>query len=69
MNGFILECLQPTGWHRSGEIYWRLIDAESAGRQLLKRHRIREARVLPVTVDLNAVTAITSKTSGRVSTK
>ena len=28
MQAFLLEQLFPTGWRRSGELFWRLSDAE-----------------------------------------
>ncbi len=59
MNGFLLECLYSTGWRRGGEIYWRLQDATTAGRRLLNSHRIRAARILPVSVAAQAVTVTT----------
>ena len=55
MDAFILETLVSTGWRRSGETYWTLDAAVTAGRALIRRKLARRVRVLPIHVDPNAV--------------
>lgn len=55
MNGFLLECLYPTGWRRTGEIYWRFCDANGTCERLIRDRLIRAARILPVTIHADAV--------------
>lgn len=55
MQAFILETLTGTGWRRSGETFWTLETAKSMAKLLLKKKQAQRVRVLPVTIDLNAV--------------
>ncbi|MEO1530165.1 MAG: hypothetical protein AAFX06_32600 [Planctomycetota bacterium] len=58
MSAFILECLSSTGWKRSGELFWRLRDAEAAAKRRTSKGRVRAVRVLPVEISPEAVFAI-----------
>ena len=51
MQGFLLERLYPTGWRRSGELYWRLSDAERELQRAMQEDEARGVRVLAVHVD------------------
>ena len=55
MEAFILETLVSTGWRRSGNTYWTLDDALTAGRKLLRRKLARRVRVLSVQVGRDVV--------------
>jgi hypothetical protein len=55
MQGFLLERLFPTGWRRSGELYWRLADAERELQRALCDDCARGVRVLSVRVNPEAV--------------
>ena len=55
MQGFILECLYPTGWRRSGELYWRLSDAERELQRAMQEDEARGVRVLAVHINPVAV--------------
>jgi hypothetical protein len=62
VHAFILELLFPTGWRRSGELYWRVVDAEFAARRALA-DTARGARVLPVRVSATAVIELVAERS------
>lgn len=50
MTGFIIERLYPTGWRRSGEVYWRFTDALTACDRAISEDCARAVRILPVLV-------------------
>lgn len=58
MDAYILEKMTSTGWRRSGETFWCLDAAIKEANRLVKRSLARRVRVLPVSVDLNAVAEI-----------
>ena len=53
MTGFLLELLYPTGWRRSGELYWRLGDCIAAGEEALD-DGARGYRCLPAVIQAEA---------------
>ena len=55
MQAFLLERLYPTGWRRSGELYWQLSEAEHESRRTLKDQQARAVRVLTVRVNPEAI--------------
>ena len=55
MQAFLLERLYPTGWRRSGELYWHLSEAERESRRTLQEQQVRGVRVLAVRVNPDAV--------------
>ena len=55
MQGFIIERLYPTGWRRSGELYWRLSDAERESRRAMQEHEARGVRILAAHINPVAV--------------
>jgi hypothetical protein len=55
MTGFIVERLFPTGWRRSGEVYWRFNDALAACDRAISEDCARAVRVLPLVVNLQPV--------------
>lgn len=55
MNAYLLECLFPTGWRRTGEIYWRYSDAVAAANTAMHESAARAVRVLSVHVHPDAV--------------
>ncbi len=58
MDAYLLECLFPTGWRRTGEIYWRYADALTAANLAIRDSSARAVRVLPVRVSSDAVMKI-----------
>ena len=55
MDAFVLECLQSTGWKRSGDAYWTLDAAKAKAVRLIAKRQAQRVRILPVEVNLNAV--------------
>jgi hypothetical protein len=55
MQGFLLERLYPMGWRRSGELYWRLTDAERELQRAMRDDCARGVRILSVRVNPEAV--------------
>ena len=55
MQAFLLERLYPTGWRRSGELYWRLTDAERESQRAINECTARGVRVLSVRINPDAV--------------
>lgn len=49
MSGFLLERLFPTGWRRTGEVYWSYLDAESEANRALE-DGARSVRILSVSI-------------------
>jgi hypothetical protein len=60
VQGYLLELLFPTGWRRTGEVYWRFADAEHAARQAMAE-TARGARVLPIRICPDAVLELTGE--------
>lgn len=58
MNAFVLESLHPTGWRRSGELFWRFVDAAAAASATVADRDARAVRVLAVTVHDAAVLSL-----------
>ncbi|QDS86169.1 hypothetical protein EC9_03280 [Rosistilla ulvae] len=54
MNAFVLERLLPTGWRRSGELFWRLEDAMRASQNEIS-DGARAIRILSVAINPNAI--------------
>lgn len=50
MSGYILETLFPTGWRRTGEIFWRFADAEREANRRLADDAARAVRILSVLI-------------------
>jgi hypothetical protein len=63
MEAFILETLVSTGWRRSGETYWTLDAAITAGRHMIRRKLARRVRVLPVHIGHDAVAELPASES------
>ena len=55
MRAFLLERLYPTGWRRTGDLYWRLFDAEREARRIVARGEVRGVRLLSVRVNPDAI--------------
>jgi hypothetical protein len=68
MEAFILETLVSTGWRRSGETYWTLDTAITAGRQMIRRKLARRVRVLPVSIGHDAVAELPTPESSAETT-
>ena len=61
MHAFLLEQLFPTGWRRSGDLFWRLSDAERESKRCIRDENVRGVRVLSVRVNPDAVIEITGE--------
>ena len=55
MQAFLLEHLYPTGWRRTGSLFWRLSDATRESRRVVRDGEARGVRVLAVRVLSDAV--------------
>ncbi|MEE3368794.1 MAG: hypothetical protein VX346_05575 [Planctomycetota bacterium] len=55
MQAFLLERLFPTGWRRSGELFWQWSEAERESRRTIREQKVRGVRVLAVRVNPDAV--------------
>jgi hypothetical protein len=55
MQAFLIERLYPTGWRRSGELYWRLSDVDRELNRIIAERGARGVRVLPVRIGSAAV--------------
>ena len=64
MQAFLLERLFPTGWRRSGELYWRLSDAERESQRTMYEHKARGVRVLSVRINPEAVIEVLADSLG-----
>ena len=64
MQAFLLERLFPTGWRRSGELYWRLSDAERESQRTMRERKVRGVRVLTVRINPDAVIELLADSSG-----
>ena len=63
MNAYLLECLFPTGWRRTGQLYWRYCDAVLAADAMIFDNAARAVRILPVLVSEQAVFAVEASPS------
>jgi hypothetical protein len=50
MSGFVLERLFPTGWRRTGELYWRYKDAIHEATRSIREDGARSVRILSVRI-------------------
>lgn len=64
MQAFLLERLYPTGWRRSGELYWRLSDAERESLRAMQEQNVRGVRVLSVRINPDAVLELMADSLG-----
>ncbi len=64
MQAFLLERLFPTGWRRSGELYWRLSDAEHESQRTMQEQKVRGVRVLAVRINPDAVIELMADSLG-----
>ena len=64
MQAFLLERLYPTGWRRSGELYWRLSDAERESQRTMKHQNVRGVRVLAARINPDAVMELLADSFG-----
>ena len=64
MQAFLLERLFPTGWRRSGELYWRLSDAEQESQRTMQEQKVRGVRVLSVRINPDAVIELLADSLG-----
>lgn len=64
MQAFLLERLFPTGWRRSGELYWRLSDAERESQRTMQEQKVRGVRVLSVRINPDAVLELLADSLG-----
>ena len=55
MQAFLLERLYPTGWRRSGDLFWQLSEAERESRRTIQEQKVRGVRVLSVRVNPDAI--------------
>lgn len=55
MTAYIIERLYPTGWRRTGELFWTETTAIAQAKALVKRGFILSTRVLQVTVHSDVV--------------
>jgi hypothetical protein len=55
MQAFLLERLYPTGWRRTGELFWRRSDAEHESTRALHERKVRGVRVLAAHINPVAV--------------
>jgi len=55
MQAFVLERLYPSGWRRTGELFWRLSDAQLASRQAISDEAVRAVRILSARINPDAV--------------
>ena len=55
MTAFLLERLNPTGWRRGGELFFRFADANREANRLVRENDVRGVRVLPVRISSQAV--------------
>ncbi|MCB9875818.1 MAG: hypothetical protein H6821_16740 [Planctomycetaceae bacterium] len=64
MQAFLLERLFPTGWRRSGELYWRLSDAERESQRTMQEQNVRGVRILAVRINPEAVIELLADSLG-----
>ena len=64
MQAFLLERLFPTGWRRSGELFWRLSDAEHESQRTMQEQEVRGIRVLAVRINPDAVIELMADSLG-----
>jgi len=64
MQAFLLERLYPTGWRRSGELYWRLSEAERESLRAMQEQNVRGVRVLSVRINPDAVLELMADSLG-----
>ncbi len=55
MQAFLLERLFPTGWRRSGQLFWRLSDAERESQRTIQEDMVRGVRVLAARINPDAI--------------
>ena len=64
VQAFLIERLYPTGWRRSGQLFWRFSDAQSESEKEIRNRNARGVRVLSVKINPDAVIEMLAEAAG-----